>query len=255
MEGTLLIKYSGHYKNCFTPVDGLPINSDKPRCSGTINRLFPNSCSAQVCMQGCLKSHSKAGVTGLCFHHWSAHCDDMGWDIDLCRCANRRCDKLNLTLKERHQISPDNILEKIGMRPGPFHFSKTRLRQIRMVELKAKNKNSRKMAKMEKELVDLTLTHHLHQLHLEQGYKRFVFPEADSDDSRESECRSDDDSCPDYEPKRRKVIDLTGEGSSSDHDVIIMKRNTNNPGPLISKKRKRTDIEDEVHSSKKQRKQ
>lgn len=151
---------TGHLNSCLTTPEGDPINSTKKSCIGITET--GDRCSTQLCEVGCLRKNARGVIFGYCWYHWIVHCQEKEWDPDLSYCANLVCDQKDLSLEQRYEIVPDNIKEILGFPEENKHFSKERIRQVKMLEKAQRGDHDRIMAKHQCAAEDLRIRiHHL----------------------------------------------------------------------------------------------
>lgn len=105
---------TGHLHTCHFTIGcpNKPINGRRLACV--------NNCTNQLSRQSC-------GVN-RCSRHWIQYCMERGWDSDLSYCLNIRCDLMEISLKERLKINPQNVknLFNIDFNPTHRHLSENR---------------------------------------------------------------------------------------------------------------------------------
>jgi len=111
-------KITGHLHTCHFTIapPNKPTNGRRLACA--------NNCANQLSRQSC-------GIN-RCSRHWVQYCMERGWDSDLSYCLNIRCDWMEISLKERVEINPQNVKNLFDMdfNSAHRHLSENRCKVI-----------------------------------------------------------------------------------------------------------------------------
>lgn len=102
-------------------------NKDKGYCTYITEKN--EECGSYASKQFCVMKNDSEVLCSM--HYFKIYCEPTEWDYELSRCANLRCDELDIGEKARSKINQKNICKILNMDNDSHHISDARIKKVK----------------------------------------------------------------------------------------------------------------------------